>query len=724
MARDGTDVDPSSEVRVQGEGRPSSALIAGPEVTRRLAWYVPACLRALVPTASVVVAMTLYPVLFMGGTLRPSSPYHLRNAFADPNLLTDFDGGVRLAQIIQHMDWPWSLSQLSAAPTGESILRWQTATQGIQFGALFVFTRIFPPAFSMNLIVLIGWVLTGLAAYGLARRLGAGVAAALCAGLVAQMLPSMPTMAANYTSYVYIAVPIWVVSRTLDLTTNPTNRNLLWLFAALGVTVFFDPYWFFFSLVIVAVGVLIRWRAMCSWYVGNSMWAKVGVAVAVISPILLIALVVLIDRLAGDEAMSRPLGVAATGLVAAGLRSPLDWFRSSFEGLGVLVGPLAFVGAMYTLVRRGDERRTVAAAIALVLVLLSTRTRFETPLGSIGSLAEYVRFFMPGVRFFQRAALIAEVMACVAASVLIAELVKRMTWRWLGALLATAALFTAAVDLDPPSHRSFQRRWDDFGAFREVVWQAPNPVVAAVPFDRAGRSWFELGMLGPVRSINPLYSSERAAETALMASRGPESLAAYLSSLGVTHMLVAEGEQGYPIAYQLEPPRFIRRGAIELNNYEFDPQPVILYELRAQPGDRFCAGCAVGGEYEFIEDVVVRGDVGSLEADNSVGTRWWWITGEDSTFDIELADLGVAYEVEVELVLGNAPCATPRSISVAAGDKVQLVSLRGSENPVIRVPVMSADDGGVVTVNVEGTPCRIEGDDRDLMVQVFFPSIP
>ena len=460
-----------------------------------------------------------------------------------------------------------------------------------------------------------------------------------------------------------------------------------------------------------------------AWYSSMSVGLKSAVVVAVAAPLALIAGVVVLDRLVAGASSSRPLGIAQAPLIDAGLRSPADWFRSTSEGLGLVVGVLGLVAVCLVLRYRPDRRRVTVAVIALVVVLLSTRTRIETPWFTIGSLAEYARFGLPGVRFFQRAALIAEAALCVGAVLLVQHLVQRIAVRSLRPVLVIVIAVLVVGDLAPLDHRAYQRRWDDFGAFREVIAESDDPVVAALPFERAGRSWFELGMLGPVRSINPLFASQRATQTVGAASRGPGSLAAYLASLGVTHLMAVMGPDGFPITYELEPPRFVIRGTLELNNYEFEPQTVGLYEVVPVPGDSYCERCPVGGGYVLIDGADVDGDVGILEVQDSTGLRWWWSEGSEMELTPELVDLGVPYDTVVELTFGNAPCGLPRTISITYGGKSQTVQMRDSDTPTVQVPVSWALELEPIRIAIDGELCRIEGDPRVFGVQVFWPKI-
>jgi hypothetical protein len=668
-------------------------------------------------------ALVVYPSYVLGSVLRPSTNYHLRNPYADPLLLTDYDGGVRLAFIIKSMRWPWSTSPLVSAPDGESVLRWQNAAQGVQMAAIYVLTRVFEPVFTLNLIVFVGWVLTGVAVYGLARRLGFSRVAAVAAGLAAQMLPSMPTMASNYTSYVYVAVPVYAVSRAIDVARAPSHRNGLMLVFALTIALFFDPYWFFFSLGSAVVVLVVNLREVTTWLRTCPRWFRWLVGAASAAPIGLIALVLLLDEISGSSTVSRPLGVAHPGLVRAGLRAPMHWFRSNFEGLGPVIGTVALVTVVVVLVKRTERWAATVAVVTAFLILLSTDTGIDTPWFRIGSLAEYARFVFPGVRFFQRAALIAEALLCIFAVLGVTHLARRLRSTPPRYLAIAVVVMLAIVDLGALERRVYSRRWDDFGAFREILAEESEPTIAALPFERYGRSWFELSMFGDIRTVNPIYESERAVTTAVAASRGPSELAAYLASLGTTHVLAIKGPARYPTTYELGAPWFVERGTMVLNAYEAEREVVALYELRPQPGDSFCTDCNLGGGFDFLGDASAEGDVDILEVAPSGDVRWWWMNGSRMEIWLEMeqfADLDL--EATLGVTFGNAPCALPRSITVAHAGWSDAFDLVGSENPTVYIPVTSADLDEPVVVTARGEICTIPGDPRDFMVQVFRPT--
>ena len=685
--------------------------------------------RPLWRAALVTLTYVVYPSVFLAPILRPSGRYHLRSVTAPPDLVTDYDGATRFVQILRSMPRPWSDSYIISYPNGESVWRWQNLSQGIQIGAMYVISRVFQPVFTLNVLVFIGWVLSGIAVAMLARRVGAGMWTAAGAGLLVQALPSLPTMASNYLSYVFLCVPVFVVERTIAWSERPGRRTSAMVVVSLAISLFFDPYWFFFGLAVIAVGATVSLRPIIAWLREEHRLIRVLAAAIALSPIMLVVAVMTIDKVLGSSSTSRSLGIAHPGLIDAGLRRPVDWFHSSSEGLGVVVGVLGVVGAIVTLARSCQRSRRTLAWITASMVLLATRTRVVSPWFTIDSSAEYVRFLMPGVRFFQRTALIGEACLCVFAALTVswlADVARRrvatrdpVVVRTVGVAVVAVFAVSSVVDLDPLSHRALARQVDAFADVRNVLGETPAPVVMALPFERRGRSWLEMAFLDGTPTANPLYSRSRIVETNVAASHGPASLAGYLRDLGVTHVLAVVGDDAYPITYPLEGPRFVPRTSLVLNGFEGKPQRVVLYEVHAQDGDVACVGCATGPEFEYISKVRTSGTFDGPEGPTGQ-PGWRWINGAEAEMTIELQDLE-RFVGTVDFGIGNAPCGTGRTITIEHADFSAKVTLTGSESVHVVVPINDASVAEPIRFVVSGDPCRIAADPRTLMVQVLDP---
>jgi|GEM_PF-4304316 len=659
----------------------------------------------------VAITMASFPIIYMWPALMPGTRTHLRSPQAEPDLLTDIDGAIWLARALRSMPFPWSASTVTAMPSGESIWRWQAISQALQVTSLWGLTRVFDPALSVNIFVLLGWIITGIGGYVLARVLGAGNFAALGAGVICQMLPSMPTMSANYTSYVYIGVPLLVLAAVIVATTDPTWAHAGVLATSLVITAIFDPYWLFFSLAMLLVAAAVNARKLLSWFSEQRLTLRVVLLVGLAAPIALVGAVAAADQLAPTG--SRPLEVASGNLVDAGLRGPADWFRWSYEGAGILIPVLAIGYTIQIIRRRTDQRGMTLVAVGALLVALSTRTKFTIGLFEIGSLAEYARFAMPGVRFFQRAALIAEAAMCVLAVLAIRELCgqpNRVRHRW---FIGAAAVGLVITSLAPWNGRAFFQPSPAFATVRQILGEEDGAIAATLPADRVGRSWFEFSLLD-VATVNALADFGPGQTVERAASQGPGALAAHLESLGATHLLAVDGPDGFPLRFGLEPPRFVPLTSFQVSGFEHPAVMVTVYGVHALDGDRFCESCP------GLRRAYLNGGNYPLE-ELGPGNTAWWMFGPYS--ELSLQTYGAAFEGTVRIRIGNTPCGDPRTVEIRSGSTRRVVTLTGQEIAEVDLPVDSRTLKQPIEFSVDGETCRIDGDNRVFRLQVFQPEL-
>ena len=687
-------------------------------------------------TLAVSVCLIAYPLAVMWRVLAWNGHRRLQDLSDDPDALTDLDGAFRIAQLLRDMRWPWSTSMGSGLPDGEGLIRWQAISQGIQFGTIYVFTRVAPPVFSVNLLITIGWFTTGVAVYLLGRRLSLSPLLAVVAAVAAQMLPILPRMGANFTTYVFIGVPIYVVCRAIDAATEPGARNLVWLAAALGFTFFFDPYWFLFSSAAVAVVFLVQARTIWMWLREGPRWGRLLAAAVVLLPLLLMVVLLTATGSGSGSGSSRPVSVATSDFVDASLRTPLTWFHSTTDGVGLLIGLLGLVTAAWSLARRSDPKTTSAASVVVLMALLSTRTRIATPWFTIESLALYARHVMPGVRFFGRAALVAEAMLCVFAVIGAAELWRRSAaWRartdWrervaLGAVVIVA--IGAMVELSP-TRRPINDRWEDFAQMRAVLDENDSPVVLAVPFTRHGRDWLELSMFDGVGAVNQLYLTTREELTAIAASRGPEAFAGYLRSLGTTHLLVVEGAGGYPLTYGLAATSFVRRATLELDSYGNPRENLVLYEVHGDPADlEPCVDlCRIGAGLDLLEGVNVLRELDASPEQGLTGEviarrGGWGMLDESIEMQISLRSFAtIRYVARLGIQVEN-PCTDRRTVTITRAGTSETVELGPHESDVVELEITSDRSAEPAVVSTTGAPCD-EGDEGRVTLFVGRPEI-
>jgi hypothetical protein len=645
--------------------------------------------------------------------------HRIRDVSGDPDALTDLDGAFRIAQLLRDMRWPWSISMGSGAPSGEGLVRWQAISQGVQFGSIYLFTRVAPAVFSVNLFITIGWIFTGVAVYLLGRRLSLSPWLALGSAVLAQMLPALPKMAANYTTYVFIGVPVYVVCRAIDAATEPNARNFLWLAGVLGIACFFDPYWFLFSIAMVMLVLVLNARTVWAWLQAGPRWARLLALSIVLMPLLLVVALLGLASARSGESLSRPVSIESKQFVNASLRPPSHWFHSGTEGVGLVVGILGLAAVAWSLWRRSDRRITCAAAVVVLMMLLSTRTRLETPWFTIGSGAEFARFVMPGVRFFGRASLVAEAMLCVfAVMAVVAVQARARVWlegaarrNWL-VVGATAILVVVAVLPLAPYRREVNDRWDDFAAMRQVLAETESPVVLAVPFERHGRDWLELSMLDGVPAVNQLYVKTREDLTAMAASRGPQALAQYLASLGTTHLLAIQGANRYPTTYELTEPWFVERANLELDSYGDPREDVVLYEVRAEPiaVEQCFDRCRVGTGFDFVDGINVLREPDATREQGLTGEviaqpRGWWMLDDAIEMQFSLRQLAtVRYIARMGIEVTN-PCADERTVMVERLGVTDTVVLGPEDSATLEFDIASDRATDPVVLSTDGSPC-------------------
>ena len=686
------------------------------ETTAALRVRVVGILRAR--SAWALIGAFVYPALYLWPALS-SRRYHMRSPVADPTLLTDLDGAVRLAYVFQQMRFPWSASMVTAYPTGEMIWRWQNLTQAVQLSAIWVFTRFAAPVSAVNLLVLVGWALTGYVVYRLTLRLGSSRLTAAAAGVLAQFLPAIPVMAANYTSYVFVCVPILTVWAAAEFAAAPTDRRFRLVVLSLGFSAFFDAYWFFFTLSAVLIMIAIRRRGIASWFAQSSGLMKIQAIGAAAAPLVMVVGVIVLDQLSGGSSFSRTLGIAEVGLIDAGLRPLASWVDSSVEGVGVLVAVLACVRVV-------RKRRTLGAIESGVVVatvfffLISTDTSFASDVLSVGPLAHVARFAMPGVRFFQRSGLIAEALLCIIAMRELEDLVARRESIVTRTSIAALTGVALVLSLQPLSGRAVQRITDDYEPLRRMLVAAGDPVVAALPYVKMERSWMELSFLD-VPSLNPLYSAQPVIETNLAASQGPEALAAYLASRGVTHLFFLDGDAGLPVHYALEAPRFVELATMPTNGFEAGDMTFGVYEVHPQPGDTFCGSCGPGTEMDLIEGVESDDGFSALET-LSNDVQAWWLHGETGTITLTTRQLP-QFDGTVHLRFGADPCGTPRRFSVTHGEQTWRLAIQTTGPTELSIPVSAETVGLPIEITAGGEPCRIAADPRPFMLQMYFPTL-
>ena len=193
----------------------------------------------------------VYPFAFMTPVLNPSTRTRLGRGISDMN------GAIRLSQQLKSMDFPWSQTSWLGYPDESGFWIFTRVSQAVHWLFLYFLTRLFSPYYSVNLAILVGWMLTGLVAYFVAREIGLNKLLSIFVGLTTQSLPWMREKTEEHLSYVYVAVPLLVILYLLRFAKSPSFRNGFLLTLSLAFAFVFDLYWFYFSFFIVIACLLV-----------------------------------------------------------------------------------------------------------------------------------------------------------------------------------------------------------------------------------------------------------------------------------------------------------------------------------------------------------------------------------------------------------------------------------------------------------------------------------
>jgi hypothetical protein len=539
-----------------------------------------------------------YPTVFMAPlfTSRPNS--HIGRG------LTDIDGAIHFATVLEHMKYPWSINQYTDFIDGASFWRLQNLSQLLPIGYLWTATRFISPPLAISLFILIGWVIAGFVVFLICRKLDFNSNAALLIAVMVQMLPILRTNAANYTNYVWIGVPLCSIYLLIGVLEKPTGMN--WLKVALSTIAiaFFDFYWFYFVLVACALCIFMLRKDIWTRLQSAGTFFKLSVTVAVISSGWAITRVFMaITGSQGEMKQSRPIAIAELGMIKTQAAKIMDYVNRPWSGLlggernislpvgyiGLFIAFLAICGIVLTAKKK---KLRFIALLSSIYVLLTLQPELEVFEGTLPLPSGLFRYVSPGVQYPTRAGMIGEALITVLAAVGVSEIFKRLTLSKSLKVVATWLLFAIVViDLNPSADRVYSTEYDQYSAARKELQQDPTAVVLALPLNKFQRTWHEQWMLG-VPFANSMYDKKIWITIDKQLSGGPGSFAAFLNKSGVNYLYTYDLGSFSMLRFNLREPRFKKIATMSTYGYEQGRVQMSLYKVTALPSDKSCVSCS------------------------------------------------------------------------------------------------------------------------------------
>lgn len=466
---------------------------------------------------------------------------------------TDVTGAQFLVYLLQNVT-NLRLDQLqTSAPEGESLWRLETLSQLFSFIHYAIAGRFLSPSATVYSFVALGWVATGLIAYLVARELGAKRPVSSLVGVAVQLLPVIAWVSQYWLTYVWLAVPLFSLLMAIRAVRMWTRLRGALLVLSVVFPLFFDLYWFYFSLVIVSTFALANirspvWRRFA--IVLLSFWAG-----AVTLPRVVRA----IDPQSGLSTLLYNFAPTSLDVLTTYGAVPLDYVTpgpwhpvmstpSRLSHLAWEVNPAMYTGAIVVALGVGrllflrkrpiDSVRVATYASAGVLFAFSLKPVYAgIPLPSY-----LISLAFPGLQYQFRASYVASAVLVILAGMAIQDLIStRLVATSIGAplaLLVIADLWLAKPELFVVDHRV---NWS--GIAQELRERDDTLVSVLPPSVNSHRSLTEQVFL-EVKFSNGLYSPSEAdrifSDPLLNVCRKIQAVRA----LGVTHLLHYTGEAG------------------------------------------------------------------------------------------------------------------------------------------------------------------------------------
>ena len=500
-----------------------------------------------------LVPLFVYPSLFM---LPALNPFNETMMGGEGN--TDLHFGMWNFQMLEKMPAPWSINSFINAPDGETFWKLSTIVNGLFWLFAWLQTRIITPMLALNITIWVGWVLSGFAAYFLAKHIGASKFGSIFSGLAVQFLPWLREKVLTHFEYTYFCIPLICTLLALKWVEEPTKKRFFHCCIFLFSVFFISLYWFYMCSFIFIAIVLLQIKSII--FVAKSIKARWIISTCVILSLGVYVIIQIYKYLnrstINNPIWERPLTIASLSEVDL-FNKPLNYFvrppashlifpssvpvgngtledTVNYAGLVVIV--FALIGVLYASTRQQKFKLSHIKALSIIAISASLIT-VPTKQGIFSIPVVLIRNVMPGVRVFSRFGIITETLICVIAGVGFSVVLTWVAQKKLKLFAGFIFFILLAVDFNPFARRLFDNDYSSFSEIRNELEKFEDPVTFVFGLDET--PWVPpLSYIDNKTLFNWREQISNYPEVFLFASRGALELASYLKSRSVTNLVV------------------------------------------------------------------------------------------------------------------------------------------------------------------------------------------
>ena len=553
-----------------------------------------------------LIAVALYPLIVMWPLLTSRRDSHLGIG------LSDVDGAVQNATILKNVGLSLSGTRgFTAYPVGEEFWRVEMISQAISVIAYWVLVQIVRPMLAVNIFILIGWILSGLLVFLLARSFNASVSASAVCAISYQAIPSIREQTENYVSYVWVAIPLGLIYILLKSTSQKEIRRYILGAAYLSGVAFFDPYWFFFGafilLVVLNFHLAVRFNTPFS-FLRIPQRIAIFIGTTTSSMFLFGYGFSTLTNFIQPSGNSRRIVVASSKTVeesSSHLLNFIDPPTGHAFGNILQLGskPILYVGVITLFlaiagVVTSRKARNLSLLVLLTIALwsLSLKPQLSFLGVELALPSDYARRMMPGVQYVVRASFVSQALIFVLAAIGITNLVARIQKPVAKNTLVLLAGLICFIDVGGLRTNTYTSDSVGLSTIKNELKRDKESVVLALPQWKMGRSWHEQWILD-VPFVNGTIENGILADVDRSAAAGPGSLASFRASKEITHVLAPRDFElttvaaSGPKTFKFQSPRFIEVADANTWGYEKSLIELVLYKVSPFPGDKPCNEC-------------------------------------------------------------------------------------------------------------------------------------